>query len=211
MRTHYCQGGGRSKDRQAVRIPRNRAVSRQTVYAHRANGHVLRGDRPHDVAEGSAAEANLAQLDIAGMALGGSSLAKKGTMKINKSGTKSDHGDGSGPKGFLHGNGDNPDNPAAVIKDGKFKTNAALSPPSLSELGELIAKTVGKMTEGAAASVPWRIRYMQLPNGGNVPVIMKIDNHGSSGNSKHSKRESEGTGKVKISIGNEKKFKEHYR
>lgn len=143
----------------------------------------------------SDAEANLAQLDIAGMALGGSSLVKKGAMKINKLGSKSDHGDGPGPKGFLHGDGDAPDG-AAVIKDGKFKTNAALLPPSLNELGELIAKAVGKMTEGAAASIPWRIRYVQLPDGGNVPVIMKMDQHSSSGNRREDfKGGTEGTGK----------------
>ncbi|WP_145046721.1 hypothetical protein [Paenibacillus xylanexedens] len=39
----------------------------------------------------SDAEASLAQLDIAGMALGGSSLVKKGAMKINKRGSKSNH------------------------------------------------------------------------------------------------------------------------
>ncbi|PYY29678.1 hypothetical protein PIL02S_01878 [Paenibacillus illinoisensis] len=39
----------------------------------------------------SDAEASLAQLDIARMALGCSSLAKKGSMKINKLGSKSDH------------------------------------------------------------------------------------------------------------------------
>ncbi|MGR6545222.1 HNH endonuclease [Paenibacillus tundrae] len=144
----------------------------------------------------SDAEANLAQLDIAGMALGGSSLVKKSAMKINKLGRKSDHGDGSGPKGFLHGDGDGPDSTSAVLKDGKFKTNAALLPPSLNELGELIAKAVGKMTEGAAASIPWRIRYVQLPDGGNVPVIMKMDKQGSSGNRKEDfKGGTEGTGK----------------
>ncbi|WP_162248971.1 hypothetical protein [Paenibacillus sp. Root52] len=145
----------------------------------------------------SDAEANLAQLDIAGMALGGSSLVKKSAMKINKLGRKSDHGDGSGPKGFLHGDGDGPDSTSAVLKDGKFKTNAALLPPSLNELGELIAKAVGKMTEGAAASIPWRIRYVQLPDGGNVPVIMKMDRQGSSGNRKEDlKGGTEGTGNV---------------
>ncbi|WP_260985329.1 HNH endonuclease [Paenibacillus xylanexedens] len=144
----------------------------------------------------SDAEANLAQLDIAGMALGGSSLVKKSAMKINKLGRKSDHGDGSGTKGFLHGDGDGPDSTSAVLKDGKFKTNAALLPPSLNELGELIAKAVGKMTEGAAASIPWRIRYVQLPDGGNVPVIMKMDKQGSSGNRKEDfKGGTEGTGK----------------
>ncbi|MCM3170796.1 phage late control D family protein [Paenibacillus sp. MER 99-2] len=148
----------------------------------------------------SDAEANLAQLDIAGMALGGSSLVKKSAMKINKLGRKSDHGDGSGPKGFLHGDGDGPDSTSAVLKDGKFKTNAALLPPSLNELGELIAKAVGKMTEGAAASIPWRIRYVQLPDGGNVPVIMKMDKQGSSGNRKEDlKGGTEGTGKDLLS------------
>ncbi|MEY8747007.1 hypothetical protein AB9M62_48565 [Bacillales bacterium AN1005] len=148
----------------------------------------------------SDAEANLAQLDIAGMALGGSSLVKKSAMKINKLGRKSDHGDGSVRKGFLHGDGDGPDSTSAVLKDGKFKTNAALLPPSLNELGELIAKAVGKMTEGAAASIPWRIRYVQLPDGGNVPVIMKMDKQGSSGNRKEDfKGGTEGTGKDLIS------------
>ncbi|MFE6077500.1 hypothetical protein ACFVQB_23835 [Paenibacillus sp. NPDC057886] len=63
------------------------------------------------------------------------------------------------------------------MKDGKLKTNAALMPSSLAELGERINQAMGKMTAGAAASVPWRVQRVRLSNGQTVPVIVKKENH----------------------------------
>ncbi|MEY8747002.1 hypothetical protein AB9M62_48540 [Bacillales bacterium AN1005] len=79
-------------------------------------------------------------------------------------------------------------------------------------MGELIAKAVGKMTEGAAASIPWRIRYVQLPDGGNVPVIMKMDKQGSSGNRKEDfKGGTKGTGKVPQTPRTGPEWEEYFR
>ncbi|WP_405155030.1 hypothetical protein [Paenibacillus sp. FSL K6-0108] len=36
---------------------------------------------------------------------------------------------------------------------------------------------MGKMTAGAAASVPWRVQRVRLSNGQTVPVIVKNDSH----------------------------------
>jgi len=63
------------------------------------------------------------------------------------------------------------------MKDGKLKTNAALMPSSLAELGERISQALGKMTAGAAVSVPWRVRLMQSVDGRTYMVIVKKDNH----------------------------------
>ncbi|MFE6077494.1 hypothetical protein ACFVQB_23805 [Paenibacillus sp. NPDC057886] len=86
---------------------------------------------------------------------------------FNGSGKKSGHGDGDGPDGTSGG----------AMKDGKLKTNAALMPSSLAELGERINQAMVKMTAGAAASVPWRVQRMRLSNGQTVPVIVKNDSH----------------------------------
>ncbi|WP_186380875.1 hypothetical protein [Paenibacillus xylanexedens] len=59
-----------------------------------------------------------------------------------------------------------------------------------------MAKAVGKMTEGAAISIPWRIMYMQLPDGRKV--MMKMDKQGSSDNRKEDlKGGTEGTSQKK--------------
>ncbi|OPG93925.1 hypothetical protein B2I21_34100, partial [Chryseobacterium mucoviscidosis] len=80
--------------------------------------------------------------------------------------------------GVPHGHGDGPDGTSGgAMKDGKLKTNAALMPSSLAELGERISQALGNMTAGAAASVPWRVQRVRLSNGQTVPVIVKNDHH----------------------------------
>ncbi|WP_426252881.1 HNH endonuclease [Paenibacillus pabuli] len=110
---------------------------------------------------------------------GGASLVKNGVKVLKGGGKKSGHADGDGAKGGVpHGHGDGPDGTSGgAMKDGKLKTNAALMPSSLAELGERISQALGNMTAGAAASVPWRVQRMQLVDGRNVMVIVKNDNH----------------------------------
>ncbi|MGW7161941.1 DNA/RNA non-specific endonuclease [Paenibacillus taichungensis] len=110
---------------------------------------------------------------------GGASLVKNGVKVLKGGGKKSGHVDGDGAKGGVpHGHGDGPDGASGgAMKDGKLKTNAALMPSSLAELGERINQAMGKMTAGAAASVPWRVQRVRLSNGQTVPVIVKNDSH----------------------------------
>ncbi|QLG37113.1 DNA/RNA non-specific endonuclease [Paenibacillus sp. E222] len=110
---------------------------------------------------------------------GGASLVKNGVKVLKGGSKKSGHADGDGAKGGVpHGHGDGPDGASGgAMKDGKLKTNAALMPSSLAELGERINQAMGKMTAGAAASVPWRVQRVRLSNGQTVPVIVKNDSH----------------------------------
>ncbi|MGC5775259.1 hypothetical protein J4O75_23335 [Paenibacillus pabuli] len=110
---------------------------------------------------------------------GGASLVKNGVKVLKGGGKKSGHADGDGAKGGVpHGHGDGPDGTSGgAMKDGKLKTNAALMPSSLAELGERISQALGNMTAGAAASVPWRVQRVRLSNGQTVPVIVKNDSH----------------------------------
>ncbi|MGC5775256.1 DNA/RNA non-specific endonuclease [Paenibacillus pabuli] len=110
---------------------------------------------------------------------GGASLVKNGVKVLKGSGKKSGHADGDGAKGGVpHGHGDGPDGTSGgAMKDGKLKTNAALMPSSLAELGERINQALGNMTAGAAASVPWRVQRVRRSNGQTVPVIVKNDSH----------------------------------
>ncbi|WP_247900586.1 DNA/RNA non-specific endonuclease [Paenibacillus pabuli] len=110
---------------------------------------------------------------------GGASLVKNGVKVLKGGGKKSGHAEGDGAKGGVpHGHGDGPDGTSGgAMKDGKLKTNAALMPSSLAELGERISQAMGKMTTGAAASVPWRVQRVRLSNGQTVPVIVKNDHH----------------------------------
>jgi hypothetical protein len=123
--------------------------------------------------------ATMRVVDTAGAIFGGASLVKNGVKVLKSGGKKSGHADGDGAKGGVpHGHGDGPDGTSGgAMKDGKLKTNAALMPSSLAELGERINQAMGKMTAGAAASVPWRVQRVRLSNGQTVPVIVKNDSH----------------------------------
>jgi len=121
--------------------------------------------------------ATMRVVDTAGAIFGGASLVKNGVKVLKGGGKKSGHGDGA-KGGVPHGHGDGPDGSSGgVMKDGKLKTNAALMPSSLAELGERISQALGKMTAGAATSVPWRVRLMQSVDGRTFMVIVKKDNH----------------------------------
>ena len=121
--------------------------------------------------------ATMRVVDTAGAIFGGASLVKNGVKVLKGGGKKSGHGDGA-KGGVPHGHGDGPDGSSGgVMKDGKLKTNAALMPSSLAELGERISQALGKMTAGAAASVLWRVRLMQSVDGRPFMVIVKKDNH----------------------------------
>ncbi|MGS7052281.1 hypothetical protein, partial [Legionella pneumophila] len=123
--------------------------------------------------------ATMRVVDTAGAIFGGASLVKNGVKVLKSGGKKSGHADGDGAKGGVpHGHGDGPDGTSGgAMKDGKLKTNAALMPSSLAELGERISQALGNMTAGAAASVPWRVQRVRLSNGQTVPVIVKNDHH----------------------------------
>ncbi|MFC9711519.1 HNH endonuclease [Paenibacillus sp. NPDC056933] len=123
--------------------------------------------------------ATMRVVDTAGAIFGGASLVKNGVKVLKGGGKKSGHADGDGAKGGVpHGHGDGPEGTSGgAMKDGKLKTNAALMPSSLAELGERISQALGNMTAGAAASVPWRVQRVRLSNGQTVPVIVKNDHH----------------------------------
>ncbi|KAG2869867.1 hypothetical protein PC115_g25301, partial [Phytophthora cactorum] len=90
--------------------------------------------------------ATMRVVDTAGAIFGGASLVKNGVKVLKGGGKKSGHGDGA-KGGVPHGHGDGPDGSSGgVMKDGKLKTNAALMPSSLAELGERISQALGKMT-----------------------------------------------------------------
>jgi|GEM_PF-1536802 len=152
--------------------------------------------------------ATMRVLDTAGTLLGGASLVKNGIKVLKGGGKKPSHGDGA-KGGVPHGHGDGPDGSSGgVMKDGKLKTNAAIMPSSLAELGERISQALGKMSTGAAASVPWRVRLMHSVDGRTFMVIVKKDNHmfsdtggnrgkdGGSGSSKGSLNTSHGDSKA---------------
>ncbi|MFP3434406.1 hypothetical protein SB781_32100, partial [Paraburkholderia sp. SIMBA_061] len=89
--------------------------------------------------------ATMRVVDTAGAIFGGASLVKNGVKTLKGAGKKSGHADGDGAKGGVpHGHGDGPDGSSGgVMKDGKLKTNAALMPSSLAELGERISLALG--------------------------------------------------------------------
>jgi|GEM_PF-2636794 len=151
--------------------------------------------------------ATMRVVDTAGALFGGASLVKNGIKVLKGGGKKPSHGDGA-KGGVPHGHGDGPDGSSGgVMKDGKLKTNAAIMPSSLAELGERISQALGKMSTGAAASVPWRVRLMHSVDGRTFMVIVKKDNHmfsdtggnrgkdGGSGSSKGSLNTSHGDSK----------------